>query len=149
MRIVVQRVSNASVRVDEEVKGEIRQGLLVLAGFEEEDTIKDFDYVANKICGLRVFEDGEGKMNLSVQDIFGGILVVPNFTLYGDVRKGFRPSFTASCPVPKAEKYFNDFMDVMKARFPLVESGVFQAEMEVALVNGGPVTIMLDSKRLF
>lgn len=149
MRIIVQRVSEASVSVDSEVVGEIRKGLVVLVGIEESDTRENYDYITNKILGLRIFEDKEGKMNLSVQDIFGGVLIIPNFTLYGDVRKGFRPSFSASCPVAKAKNYFAEFLEVMTKRFPLVEVGVFQADMKVALVNDGPVTIMLDSKKLF
>ncbi len=149
MRIIVQRVSEASVTVGEEVVGEIRKGIMVLVGIEESDTRDDYDYITNKILGLRIFEDKEGKMNLSVKDIFGGVLIVPNFTLYGDVRKGFRPSFTASCPVAKAKDYYNEFLDVVTQSFPLVEAGIFQADMKVALVNDGPVTIMLDSKRLF
>jgi len=149
MRIIVQRVLEASVSVDSEVVGEVRKGLLVLVGIEESDTREDYDYITNKVLGLRIFEDMEGKMNLSVQDVFGGVLIIPNFTLNGDVRKGFRPSFSASCPVAKAKDYYDEFLEVMTKRFPLVEAGVFQADMKVALVNDGPVTIMLDSKRLF
>ena len=149
MRIIVQRVSRASVSVESEVVGEIRKGLMVLVGIEESDTKEDYDYISNKILGLRIFEDKEGKMNLSVQDIFGGILIVPNFTLYGDVRKGFRPSFTGACPVEKAKDYYDEFLEVVTKRFPLVEAGVFQADMEVELINDGPVTIMLDSKKMF
>jgi D-tyrosyl-tRNA(Tyr) deacylase len=102
-----------------------------------------------KILGLRIFEDKEGKMNLSVLDIFGGILIVPNFTLYGDVRKGFRPSFSSSCPVELAKKYYDEFIEKITKSFPLVETGIFQADMKVNLLNDGPVTILLDSKRLF
>lgn len=149
MRIIVQRVSEASVAVDNEIVGEIRMGLMVLVGLEESDTREDYEYITKKILGLRIFEDKEGKMNLSVQDVFGGVLIVPNFTLYGDVRKGFRPSFTASCPVAKAKDYYNEFLHVVTKSFPLVEAGVFQADMKVSLVNDGPVTIMLDSKKLF
>lgn len=149
MRIIAQRVKKASVTVDKTVVGEIRQGLMVLVGFEEADTEADFDYITKKILGLRIFGDKDDKMNLSVKDIFGGVLIVPNFTLYGDVRKGFRPSFSASCPVVKAEDYYNRFVDRIGKEFPLVETGVFQADMDVELINDGPVTIMLDSKRLF
>lgn len=149
MRIIVQRVSEASVSVDSEIVGEIRKGLMVLVGLEESDTREDYDYITNKILGLRIFEDKEGKMNFSVQEVFGGVLIVPNFTLYGDVRKGFRPSFSSSCPVAKAKEYYDEFLAVITKRFPLVEAGVFQADMKVALVNDGPVTIMLDSKKLF
>lgn len=149
MRIIVQRVSQASVTVEDNIVGEIKKGLMVLVGFEKEDTQVDYDYIANKITGLRIFEDKEGKMNLSVQDVFGGVLIIPNFTLYGDVRKGFRPSFTGSAPVPEAKHHYDAFLQRFQGYFPLVESGVFQADMKVALVNDGPVTIMLDSKRLF
>lgn len=149
MRIIVQRVKEASVKVEDKIVGEIQKGLMVLVGFEESDTEKDYDYIANKILGLRIFADKDDKMNLSVKDVFGGVLIVPNFTLYGDVRKGFRPSFTASCPVVKAKDYYKAFMKRMAAEFPLVEAGIFQADMEVALINDGPITIMLDSKRLF
>ena len=149
MRIIVQRVSQASVTVDGKVVGEIKKGLMVLVGFEKEDNQVDYDYIANKITGLRVFEDKEGRMNLSVQDVYGGILIIPNFTLYGDVRKGFRPSFSDSAPVPEAKFHYDAFLKTLQAFFPLVESGVFQADMKVALINDGPVTIMLDSKRLF
>jgi len=149
MRIIVQRVKKASVTVNQELRGEIRKGLMVLVGFEESDTEKDYDYITKKILGLRIFEDQEGKMNLSVKDIFGGVLIVPNFTLYGDVRKGFRPSFTASCPVDKARDYYECFLKRLAGEFPLLETGVFQADMDVELINDGPVTIMLDSKRLF
>lgn len=149
MRIVVQRVSEASVKVNSEIVGEIRKGIMVLVGLEESDTKTDYEFIANKILGLRIFEDKEGKMNLSVQDVFGGVLIVPNFTLYGDVRKGFRPSFITACPVDKAKDYYDEFLEVLSKRFPLVEAGVFQADMKVSLVNDGPITIMLDSKKLF
>ncbi len=149
MRIIVQRTKEARVLVHGKIIGEIRKGLMVLVAFEENDTDTDYEYIIKKILGLRIFEDQEGKMNLSVSDIFGGILVVPNFTLYGDVRKGYRPSFSASCPVSLAKGYFERFMTMMSKAFPLVESGEFQADMDIELVNEGPVTIMLDSKRLF
>lgn len=149
MRIIVQRVTKASVKVEGSIIGEIRKGLMVLIGFETSDTMTDYDYMINKILGLRIFEDKEGKMNLSVKDIFGGVLLVPNFTLYGDVRKGMRPSFTASCPVAEAKAYYDTFIHRFEMSFPLLETGVFQADMEVELINDGPVTIMLDSKRLF
>ncbi len=149
MRIIVQRVKKANVKVDKKIVGEIRKGLLVFVGFEESDTNVDYDYITKKILGLRIFEDKEEKMNLSVKDVFGGVLIIPNFTLYGDVRKGFRPSFMASCPVMKAKDYYETFIQRVNKEFPLVESGVFQADMEVELINDGPVTIMIDSKKLF
>lgn len=149
MRIIVQRASEASVEVEGNIVGEINQGLMVLVGFEEADSMKDYDYIINKILGLRIFEDDQGKMNLSVSKASGGVLVIPNFTLYGDVRKGMRPSFTASCPVEKAKKYYDIFISRFLEVFPDLQTGIFQADMKVALVNDGPVTIMLDSKRLF
>lgn len=149
MRIIVQRVKEAKVTVEETVVGQIDKGLLVLVGFEEADSEKDFDFIINKIIHLRIFSDQEDKMNLSVEDLFGGILIVPNFTLYGDVRKGNRPSFSASCPVPLAKGYYESFLSILKERYFKVESGVFQGDMAVELINDGPVTIMLDSKKLF
>lgn len=149
MRIIVQRVKKAKVTVEETVTGEIQKGLLVLVGFESSDTENDYAFIINKIINLRIFSDEDDKMNRSVSDIFGGILIVPNFTLYGDVRKGNRPSFSDSCPVELAKGYYDRFMEMFEQRFPLVESGVFQGDMAVELINDGPVTIMLDSKKLF
>lgn len=149
MRIIVQRVKKAKVTVEKVITGEIQQGLVVLVGFEQSDTEHDFEFIINKVINLRIFSDKEDKMNQSVSEIFGGILIVPNFTLYGDVRKGNRPSFSASCPVELAKSYYERFMVMFEQRFPLVESGIFQADMAVELINDGPVTIMLDSKKLF
>lgn len=149
MRAVVQRVSSASVTIDGEVVGAIERGLLVLVGIKAEDTVKDMDYIINKISGLRIFEDEAGKMNLSVGDIDGKILIVPNFTLYGSAVKGMRPSFIASGDVEVARGKFETFMDKLRMGQVPVEAGVFQADMQVALVNDGPVTILLESDKTF
>lgn len=149
MRAVLQRVSQASVRVDGEVAGRIARGFLVLLGVGKEDTETDADYLVEKICGLRVFEDGEGKMNVSLEDVGGALLVISQFTLYGDVRKGRRPSFDAAAPPGKAKALYEYFLQKTKERGVRVESGVFQASMSVELINEGPVTILCDSKRMF
>lgn len=150
MRIVVQRVSRAAVRVDGQTVGEIGRGLLVLLGIGQEDTDTDSDYIIGKILSLRIFHDDEGKMNRSVMDIGGGVLVVSQFTLLGDVRKGTRPSFSDAMPPADAEKLYGRFMEKLCAATPLkVAKGRFAAMMEVDLVNDGPVTILLDSQRTF
>jgi len=150
MRIVVQRVNRAAVRVDGQTVGEIGRGLLVLLGIGKEDTDSDSDYIIGKILSLRIFHDDEGKMNRSVTDIGGGVLVVSQFTLHGDVRKGTRPSFSDAMPPADAEKFYNRFMDKLRAATPLkVAEGRFAAMMDVELVNDGPVTILLDSQRTF
>ena len=149
MRAVVQRVSSASVVVDERCIGEIEAGLLVLVGIKADDTEKDMDYIIKKITGLRIFSDAEGKMNLSVQDIGGKILIVPNFTLYGSCVKGMRPSFIASGSVSEAEKKYNRFIEKLKDTDVPFETGQFQADMKVSLLNDGPVTLLLDSEKTF
>lgn len=149
MRAVVQRVSSASVTVDNNMIGKIEQGLLVLVGIKASDTEKDMDYIINKIQALRVFEDSQGKMNISVKDVGGSILIVPNFTIYGDVRKGARPSFIASGDVEEAKKKYEIFISKLKNIDVPVETGEFQADMKVQLTNDGPVTILLDSDKLF
>lgn len=149
MRAVVQRVSEASVSVDGKVVGKIDKGLMVLVAVRSEDTEKDFDYIAKKIAGLRVFSDEADKMNLSVKDIGGKLLIVPQFTLYGSVVKGMRPSFTASGSVEEAREKFVAFIKRLKQEEVPIETGIFQADMKVALVNDGPVTLLLDSSKLF
>ncbi|MDH4099282.1 MAG: D-aminoacyl-tRNA deacylase [Nitrospirota bacterium] len=149
MRVVIQRVTEASVTVDGKVIGTIGKGLLVLAGVEKGDTEQDLDYMVSKITGLRIFEDGEGKMNLSVQEVGGSVLAVSQFTLLGDVRKGRRPSFTGAEEPGRAKDMFHLFVDKLRETGVSVETGEFQAHMAVSLVNDGPVTIMLDSRRLF
>lgn len=149
MRAVVQRVSEGKVTVEQEVVGIINKGLLVLLGVGEEDDDKDLDYMVDKVTGLRIFEDENGKMNLSVKDIGGELLVVSQFTLYGDVRKGKRPSFTSSAHPSIAKEYYKKFISKCKEKGIKTEQGIFGAHMEVAFVNDGPVTILLDSKKTF
>src|SRR5271154_1139416 len=149
MRVVVQRVSRAQVSVNGEITGEIGMGLLVLLGVGREDTEADAAYLAGKICGLRVFEDEQGKMNRSVQDVGGSVLVVSQFTLYGDVRRGKRPSFDAAAPPEKARQLYEFFVEQIRATGLRCETGRFQEMMNVELVNEGPVTILLDSGKGF
>jgi len=149
MRAVVQRVSRASVKVEGKSTGEIALGLLVLLGVAHEDAENDADYLAEKIAGLRIFEDDAGKMNLSVIDIGGAVLAVSQFTLFGDVRRGKRPSFDAAARPERARELYEYFVERMRSLGLRCETGRFQAMMDVELVNSGPVTILLDSKKLF
>jgi D-aminoacyl-tRNA deacylase len=149
MRAVVQRVTRAKVTVQEEIVGEIGQGLLVLLGIAKEDTRAEVDYLVEKILGLRIFDDADGKMNLSVLDAGGSLLVVSQFTLYGDVRRGKRPSFDGAAPPEQARGLYEYFVEKIRAGGPHCETGRFQEMMEVELVNEGPVTIMLDSAKTF
>jgi D-aminoacyl-tRNA deacylase len=149
MRAVVQRVSRAKVTVADEVAGEIGTGLLVLLGVGEKDAQADADYCAQKICGLRIFEDADGKMNRSVGDVGGSILAVSQFTLYGDVRRGKRPSFDSAAKPDQARKLYEYFVERVRAAGLRCETGRFQEMMQVELVNDGPVTILLDSVRQF
>uniref|UniRef100_A0A7V4DH64 D-aminoacyl-tRNA deacylase n=1 Tax=Candidatus Caldatribacterium californiense TaxID=1454726 RepID=A0A7V4DH64_9BACT len=146
MRAVVQRVRSASVRVNGEVVGAIERGLLVFLGVGKDDTEKDLEFMVWKIPRLRVFEDPQGKMNLNVQDIQGAVLCVPQFTLYGDCRRGLRPSFDEAAPPEMARQYYEEFLRRLRETGVRVESGVFGAFMEVELQNDGPVTILLESK---
>lgn len=146
MRVVVQRVKSASVTVDGAVVGEIGQGLLLLVGIKNDDDERAVDFVADKIHGLRIFEDGSGKMNHSVADVGGAILSVSQFTLYGDVSKGRRPNFMEAARPEKAEPLYERFNDRLREKGLHVETGVFGAMMDVALVNDGPVTIIVESK---
>src|SRR3954464_7352103 len=149
MRAVVQRVSRASVTVDNAVVGQIDRGLLVLLGIAHSDTEAAADYLAEKISGLRIFEDDAGKMNLSVSEVGGAILAVSQFTLYGDVRKGKRPTFDDAARPEQARKLYEHFVERIRAFGLRCETGVFQAMMQVELVNDGPVTILLDSEKNF
>ena len=146
MRAVVQRVSRAKVTVSGEITGEIGQGLLVLLGVTTADTRSDADYLADKIAGLRAFEDAGGKMNLSVAEVGGAILAVSQFTLYGDVRRGKRPSFDAAARPESARRLYEYFVDKLRSAGLRCETGRFQETMKVELVNDGPVTIIIDSK---
>jgi len=149
VRALVQRVSRAKVTINAEISGEIAHGLLVLLGVAKEDTRADADYLADKIIGLRIFEDPEGKMNLSVPDAGGSLLVVSQFTLFGDVRRGKRPSFDAAASPQKARELYEYFVEKIRAAGLRCETGRFQEMMQVELVNEGPVTILLDSKKTF
>ena len=149
MRAVVQRVSEARVRVGGEVVGEIGRGLLVLLGVGQGDGEADVRYLAEKTAGLRIFEDEQGKMNLSVEETGGAVLVVSQFTRYGDCRQGRRPGFSAAAPPEMANALYGRFVGLLRERGLPVATGVFQAEMAVALVNDGPVTLLLDSRKEF
>lgn len=149
MRAVVQRVSRASVKVDGETIGQIGAGLLVLLGVAQDDSEADAGYLADKIVGLRIFEDAEGKMNRSVVEAGGALLAVSQFTLFGDVRRGKRPSFDAAARPERANALYEYFVAKVRATGLRVETGKFQAMMHVELVNEGPVTILLDSRKLF
>jgi D-tyrosyl-tRNA(Tyr) deacylase len=149
MRAVVQRVSRAEVRVEGKVAGAIGRGLLVLLGVSREDGEEDARAMADKLAGLRVFEDAAGKMNLAVGEVAGGVLVVSQFTLLGDGRKGNRPSFVEAAPPEAANALYERCCALLREKGLPVATGVFRAMMEVELVNDGPVTILLDSKKLF
>ena len=149
MRAVVQRVSRAQVSVDEEVIARISAGLLVLLGVSKLDSQADVDYLVTKIVGLRIFDDADGKMNWSLNETRGGILAVSQFTLYGDVRRGKRPSFDEAAPPELARELYESFVSKIREAGFTCETGRFQATMQVELVNDGPVTILLDSKRAF
>jgi len=149
MRAVVQRVAQSSVGVEGIEKGRIGRGFMVLVGVGAEDADADAEYLADKVAKLRVFEDEDGKMNLSLLDVGGEVLAISQFTLFGDARKGNRPGFTSAAPPDKAEALYRKFVDVLKSRGLRVQEGVFRAHMKVNLVNDGPVTILLDSKKLF
>lgn len=150
MRAVVQRVTRASVTIDGEVVGEIEHGLVVLLGIARDDTKEDADYLVPKIIALRIFDDAEGRMNVSVKDIDGGgLLIVSQFTLYGDVRRGLRPSWSDAAAPEIAEPLYDYFVESSRKLLGRVETGSFRKMMEVELVNDGPVTILVDSRKNF
>jgi D-tyrosyl-tRNA(Tyr) deacylase len=149
MRAVVQRVSEARVRVDGAVVGEIAQGFLVLLGVGQGDGAEEVAYLAGKIRDLRLFPDDEGKMNRSLLEIGGGVLVVSQFTLYGDVRRGRRPSFIAAAAPDIAKALYEDVVKELRASGLTVATGIFQADMKVESINDGPVTLLLDSSKAF
>lgn len=149
MRAVVQKVSSSKVTVDEEIVGQINQGLLVLLGVTHDDTSKDVDYMVDKVTNLRIFEDTEGKMNLSLKDVGGEVLAVSQFTLYGDARKGRRPSFSNAARPEVANPLYKEFVEKVKKQGINVGTGQFGAHMMVDLTNDGPVTILLESRKEF
>lgn len=149
MRAVIQRVSESSVTVEGAVVGAIGMGLLVLLGVEEGDTEKETQYMVDKILGLRIFEDSEGKMNHSIQEVAGELLAVSQFTLLGDARKGRRPSYSNAARPEEANRLYELFVKGIREKGTKVETGIFQADMKVSLVNDGPVTLLLDSQKLF
>jgi len=149
MRAVVQRVTRAKVTVDEKVVGEIGKGLVVLLGIARDDTKVEAAYLVDKIAALRIFDDEEGKMNLSINDVNGALLIVSQFTLYGDVRRGLRPSWIDAAPPEVAEPLYDFFVRQAGTSVDEIATGSFRAMMQVELVNDGPVTILLDSKKLF
>lgn len=149
MRAVVQKVSSSKVTVDEEVVGQINQGLMVLLGVTHDDTSKDVDYMVDKVTNLRIFEDEDGKMNLSLKDVDGEVLAVSQFTLYGDARRGRRPSFSDAARPEVANPLYEEFVEKIKKQGINVGTGQFGAHMMVDLTNDGPVTILLESNRTF
>jgi len=149
MRAVVQRVTRASVTVDGEIVGEIGNGLVVLLGIARDDTEKDATYLVEKIAALRIFDDEAGRMNSSVKDVHGALLIVSQFTLYGDVRRGLRPSWIDAAPPEFAEPLYEFFVEQTRMNVERVATGSFRAMMLLELVNDGPVTILLDSRKLF
>ena len=147
MRVVLQRVSHASVTVEEKVIGKIQRGFLLLVGVTHDDAMEDMEYLVRKIVQMRIFEDEEGKLNRSIQDIGGEILSVSQFTLYADTKKGNRPSFSKAAPGDVALEMFEQFNGLLRESGVPVETGQFGADMKVELLNDGPVTILLDSKK--
>lgn len=149
MRVVLQRVSRANVDINNETVGKIDKGIVALVAVNDTDNVETFKYICDKIVNLRIFEDREDKLNLSIKDLDLAVLIVPNFTVYADARKGRRPSFVGGAKPDDAEKIFNDFVTYFKENYEKVETGVFRADMQVELVNDGPITILLDSDKLF
>lgn len=144
MKLLIQRVSSASVKVDNELISEIKQGLLVFIGVSQEDSSKSIEWLANKLVNLRIFEDNEGKMNLSVQDIKGEIMVISQFTLYANCEKGRRPSFIEAGEPEMANQLYEEFCEKVKEYYKEPQKGIFKTDMKISLVNNGPVTIILE-----
>lgn len=149
MRAVVQRVKESSVKIDDKIVGKINKGFNVLIGISKDDTIEDLKYIKDKIMNLRVFEDENDKMNLSIKDVNGELLIVSQFTLYGDCRKGRRPNFMNALSGDEAEKLYEEFLRMIREEDITLETGVFGADMEVSIINDGPVTLLIDSKKTF
>jgi D-tyrosyl-tRNA(Tyr) deacylase len=149
MRAVLQRVTRANVKIEKEIVGEIGAGLVVLLGVARDDALSDVDYLVEKIIALRIFEDEAGQMNLSLSETEGALLVVSQFTLYGDARRGRRPSFSDAAPPELAEELYEKFVERARRKISRVATGGFRRMMQVELVNDGPVTILLDSRKLF
>ena len=149
MRIVVQRVRRAAVTINGIVHGAIARGMVVLLGIKNSDTRTDLQWLADKVVNLRIFDDQQGKMNKSLADIDGEMLIISQFTLYGDCRKGRRPGFSTAAPPDRAEPIYRQFIEAVQNRQVKVATGIFQATMEVELVNDGPVTLLLDSDKQF
>lgn len=149
MRAIVQMVKKASVKIDGEIFSKISTGLLVFLAISNDDTDADLDYIQDKIINMRIFHDENDKMNKSILDVGGQALIVSQFTLYGDIRKGRRPSFTNSAGHEKAKYYYEKLINRLKEHIKIVETGVFAADMEVELINDGPVTIQLDSNKIY
>lgn len=149
MRAVIQRVSRASVKIDGAIHGEISHGMVVLLGISGSDAVSDLQWLAEKVVNLRIFEDQQGKMNKSLTDIGGEMLIISQFTLYGDCRKGRRPGFSSAAAPEIAEPLYRRFIEEVKNRQIKVATGIFQASMEIELVNDGPVTLLLDSEKQF
>jgi D-tyrosyl-tRNA(Tyr) deacylase len=150
LRAVVQRVSQASVTISDNIVAQIGKGLLVFLGISKSDQESDISWMADKIVNLRIFEDEQNKMNKSLLDVMGDVLVVSQFTLFGDCRKGRRPSFTDSATPEKAKVLYDEFLSYLKEKYPInVQQGEFQAHMKVNIINDGPVTLLLDSQKLF
>jgi D-aminoacyl-tRNA deacylase len=149
MRTVAQRVSRAKVVIDDKAVGQIGPGILALVAIHQKDTEKDLQWMARKIVELRIFSDAQDKLNLSLLDVQGQLLVVSQFTLYGDCRKGRRPSYSEAAAPADAEKLYLQFIDILRKHVPDVQTGQFQASMEVHLINSGPITLILDSQKQF
>lgn len=147
MRAVIQRVRRASVTIDGTIHGEIGRGMVVFLGIHGNDTLTDLQWLAEKVVNLRIFDDAQGKMNLSLTDIDAAMLMISQFTLYGDCRKGRRPGFSSAAPPEIAEPLYQQFIEEIKNKQVKVASGIFQAAMDVELVNEGPVTLLLDSEK--